>query len=228
MRAIILAAGLGTRLRPLTDNIPKCLVTIKNKPLLEIWLEKLKTINIDDILINTCYLAEKVEKYINESEFKNCVTLMKEEKLLGTAGTLIKNIDFFQNMDGILIHADNFTLDDLTLFKIAHNNRPKHCLFTMLIFQTNNAKDCGVVELDDEGIVVGFHEKIENPKTNLANGAVYILSPEFYSEIIERFENAKDFSNDIIKNFVGRIFTYETKKLFIDIGTIENYSKVNK
>ena len=94
MRAILLAAGLGTRLRPITDTIPKCLVLIHGKPLLQIWLEKLTEVGIGPFLINTHYLHKQVEKFIEESEFSEQVELVYEEKLLGTAGTLSKNIDF--------------------------------------------------------------------------------------------------------------------------------------
>ena len=75
MKTILLAAGLGTRLRPLTDNIPKCLVTIKGKPLLQIWLERLTNSGLDHFLINTHYLSNQVNDFINGSKFKNIVFL---------------------------------------------------------------------------------------------------------------------------------------------------------
>ena len=71
MKAILLAAGFGTRLRPLTNNIPKCLVPIKGKPLLEIWLDKLSDVGVKDFLINTHYLYDKVESFIKKSKYKN-------------------------------------------------------------------------------------------------------------------------------------------------------------
>ena len=94
MRALLLAAGLGTRLKPITNNIPKCLVPIGGKPLLQIWLEKLEKAGVKKFLINTHYLHEQVESFIFKSRFKNSVELYWEKKLKGTAGTLFNNIDF--------------------------------------------------------------------------------------------------------------------------------------
>ena len=124
MKAILLAAGFGTRLRPLTDNIPKCLVPIKGKPLLQIWLEILSDVGIDKFLINTHYLPNQVYDFINNSVFKNKCLIINEEKLLGTAGTLISNLDFIGSEECLLIHADNYCLANFNEFFIAHINRP--------------------------------------------------------------------------------------------------------
>ena len=94
MRAILLAAGLGTRLRPITDTIPKCLVPINGKPLIDYWLEQLTKAGIEKFLINTHYLHEQVESYIEQSKFAGMVDLVYEEELLLTGGTVIANKDF--------------------------------------------------------------------------------------------------------------------------------------
>lgn len=227
MNAILLAAGFGTRLRPITDTIPKCLVPIKGKPLIHLWLEKLTSANIESILINTHYLSEQVEIFIKNSPFKNQSIVVFEPQLLGTAGTLLKNLDFFEGKDGMLIHADNYCLADLGMFINAHKNRPPGCLMTMMIFKSHNPSACGIVELDEHGVVVGFHEKISNPPGNLANGAVYILSSEMISILRTDFATRTDFSTEILGSFMGRVYTYLTEDLFIDIGTLENYSRVN-
>ena len=113
MKAILLCAGKGLRLRPYTYNIPKCLIPIKGKPLLEIWLEKLFSAGITNILINAHYLSDQVDNFINHSKYKKSITVVHEKKLLGTAGTLLQNISFFDNQDGIFLHADNYTLDNM-------------------------------------------------------------------------------------------------------------------
>ena len=95
MKALILAAGYGKRLRPLTNNVPKCLVKIGKKSLLQIWLEKLEKQGIKEFLINTHYKSEKVERFIKKSKFAKKVKLVYEKKILGTGGTLYKNLDFF-------------------------------------------------------------------------------------------------------------------------------------
>ena len=228
MRAMLLAAGLGTRLRPLTDTMPKCLVPIKGHPLLSIWLERLTQAGIGPFLINTHYLAKQVQNLIEASPYRDQVTLVNELELLGTAGTLIANLDFFQSEDGLLIHADNYCLADFTAFLQAHRNRPSECLMTMMTFRTHDPSSCGIVELDERGIVIGFHEKLANPPGNLANGAIYILSTELLHLLGTDLHTVKDFSTEVLNRFVGRIYSYETSEIFIDVGTPASYEQANK
>jgi len=223
MNAILLAAGFGTRLRPMTNTIPKCLVPIKGKPLLQIWLERLTAAEIGSFLINTHYLPEQVEQFISASPLKNKAKLFHEPVLLGTAGTLIANKRFLQEEDGMLIHADNYCLADLQAFIKAHKSRPEECLMTMLTFRTDTPSSCGIVELNEQGVVIGFHEKVSNPPGNLANGAVYILS----TDLIASLEKETDFSTEVLTKLVGKIYTYTTDMPFLDIGTPEAYKKAN-
>jgi mannose-1-phosphate guanylyltransferase len=227
MRALLLAAGLGTRLRPMTDTIPKCLVPIKGQPLLRIWLERLTKAGIGPFLINTHYLAGQVEDFIETSLYRDQVGLVNELELHGTAGTLIANLDFFQGEDGLLIHADNYCLADFTAFQQAHRNRPPECIMTMMTFRTNTPSSCGIVELDERGVVIGFHEKAAKPPGNLANGAVYILSSEFLKRLGTDLCNVKDLSTEVLNRFVGHIYSYETSEVFLDVGTPETYEQAN-
>jgi mannose-1-phosphate guanylyltransferase len=228
MRALLLAAGLGTRLRPITDTTPKCLVPISGTPLLQIWLERLTEAGIGPFLINTHYLAEQVSAFVEESHFQKKIQLVHEKDLRGTAGTLIENLDFFQGEDALLIHADNYCLADFDAFQIAHLNRPLGCLMTMLTFRTDDPSSCGIVELDDRGVVVGFHEKVDNPPGNLANGAIYILSAELLEKIGADLNYITDFSTEVLHRFKGHIFSHETSDVFLDVGTPDRYEKANK
>lgn len=227
MRAILLAAGIGSRLRPLTNNIPKCLMPIKGQPLLGIWLDHLSQANIGPFLINTHYLADQVESFIEASNYKNQVTLVNEPDLEGTAGTLIKNINFFQAEDGLLIHADNYCLADFIAFQKAHHNRPPECLMTMMTFRTDDPSSCGIVDLNERGIVTGFYEKLTKPPGNLANGAIYIISKELFPLLIKKSHEFTDFSKDVIPTLLGKIYTYETNSVMIDIGSSVAYEKAN-
>ena len=222
----MLAAGLGTRLRPITDTVPKCLVPIKGVPLLGIWLSRLQESNIGPYLINTHYLEGQVREFIKASDFNDQVLLVNEPELLGTAATLKKNVDFFNDCDGMVIHADNYCMANFQEFVYAHRNRPTGCLMTMMTFKTDNPSACGIVELNKEGIVIKFHEKVLNPPGNLANGAIYILSKELISKFKNKFMNATDFSTDIIPALLDKIYTYETNMPLIDIGSVKNYNKV--
>lgn len=227
MRALLLSAGLGTRLRPITNNTPKCLVPLNGVPLLQIWLERLTAAGIGPFLVNTHYLADKVKAFVEESTFKEKIQLTFEDDLLGTAGTLISNLDFFQGEDGLLIHADNYCLADFTAFERAHNNRPLGCLMTMMTFRTDDPSSCGIVEVDENNVVIGFHEKVEHPPGNLANGAIYIISHELLEIVKKDLNYVKDFSTEVLHRFKGYIFSYEISDVFLDIGTPDRYEKAN-
>tara|TARA_B100001063_G_C16616708_1_gene478534 strand:+ start:109 stop:783 length:675 start_codon:yes stop_codon:yes gene_type:complete len=222
---MLLAAGYGKRLRPITYETPKCLVSIKGEPLLNIWLRRLKNNNFGPFLINTHFLSSKVKDYLENSKFLADTKLTHEKNLLGTAGTLIKNIDFYNNKDGLFIHADNYSLVNLKEFKNHHENRPKNCLLTMLTFRSQQPSNCGIVTIDKKGIVKSFDEKVLNPPGNLANGAIYILSNQMMKILKNKYDKAMDFSKEILPNFIGKIYTYETKEIFADIGTINEYNK---
>ena len=111
------------RLKPITDKLPKCLVKIKDETLLNIWLEKLFSAGVDKILINTHYLSDQVESFIKNSAYSKKIKIVKEEILLGTAGTLNANINFFDKKDGILLHADNYCVENLNALIDAHKKR---------------------------------------------------------------------------------------------------------
>jgi mannose-1-phosphate guanylyltransferase len=227
MRAILLAAGFGTRLRPITNNIPKCLVSINRRPLLDIWLSNLANAGIGPFIINTHHLSDQVSAHIRKSPFSGMAVLVYEPNLLGTAGTLIHNAEFFCGEDGMLIHADNYCNVDFKDFMQSHTQRPAGCEMTMMTFRTNAPSSCGIVELNDQKVVVGFHEKVPSPPGNLANGAIYILSKKLISEILLTNKNAFDFSTEILPTLIGKIFTYEVTGVFVDIGTPEMYEFAN-
>tara|TARA_Y100000741_G_C18164011_1_gene522396 strand:- start:200 stop:886 length:687 start_codon:yes stop_codon:yes gene_type:complete len=227
VKVILLSAGLGQRLRPITNDTPKCLVPINDIPLLKIWLDRLTQEGLGPFLVNTHYLQDKVEDFINTSPHRKKISLVNEPVLLGTAGTLLKNINFFGEQDGMLIHADNYCLANFKEFLDAHKNRPKDCLMTMMVFRTNTPSTCGIVELDENKVVINFHEKVESPPSNLANGAIYILSNELLNSLKLK-DPVSDFSLEVLPELIGRIYTYETSEVFIDIGSPETYAEANQ
>jgi len=224
MKALLLAAGEGTRLRPITDTIPKCLVPINGKPLLEYWLDNLTKAGVDEFLINTSYLSEQVEKFVKKSKYKKQITLVYEKKLLNTGGTLLKNKDFFKNETFMLVHADNLCFCDFKSFINAHKNRVLGCGITMMLFESDNPSSCGIVELDDKNIIQKFHEKVKNPPSNLANGAVYICEPSILEFMSSLGKEEIDFSLDVLPAYMGKINTYLNDVYHRDIGTPLSYA----
>ena len=221
MRVILLAAGLGTRLRPLTLTVPKCLVPIDGKPLLDYWLEHLFDAGLERALINTHWLAETVEAHVATSQFRGRIDLVREPELLGTGGTVVANAPWLGDAPFLLAHADNLTDFDVAGFVRAHRERPRRCVMTMLTFRTDVPKSCGIVELASDGVVEHFHEKVANPPGNLANAAVYICEPEVTAFIVSLKKPVVDFSTEVIPRFLGKILAVETSGYHRDIGSPE-------
>jgi len=220
IRALLLAAGFGTRLHPLTKHTPKCLVPIAGKPLLDRWLEQLESLPCQAAIVNTHYLADQVVAFLNNRQPNNMtVQQVYEPELLGTAGTLLANQSFFKGCTGILIHADNATDIDLRCLCKAHRERPSHCLLTMLTFSTRTPSKCGIVETDSDGVVRAFHEKVSNPPCNRANGAVYVFDQELIDKLVALGPGISDFSTQVLPALVGRIHTWHTNANYLDIGT---------
>ena len=231
MRALLLAAGLGTRLRPITDTIPKCLVPIHGRPLLDYWLDLVFGAGVVRCLLNTHWLADKVEAHVAASPWRDRVDLVYEEALLGTGGTLLANRGYFADATILVAHADNLTDFDLGAFLAAHAARPPWCALSMLAFRTDAPQTCGILELDDQDVVQGFHEKVSDPPGNLANGAVYLIEPEvvrFIDEVATRHQRRfVDLSTEVLPAFVGRILAHETAGYHRDIGSIESLKRAH-
>jgi mannose-1-phosphate guanylyltransferase len=221
VKTLLLAAGLGSRLSPLTDDWPKCLMPIGERPLLEYWLGTLYSAGAREVLVNLHHHSEIVQKFLNRTRFTDWVSSVFEEKLLGTAGTLKANKEYFKGCTTLLIHADNWCQCDFTGFLNYHqNHRPKHCSITMMTFESPTPETCGIVETDAEGIVNTFHEKSINPPGNQANGAVYILEPEVL-KWIDNNPEVSDFSTELLPYFMGRIATWNNTGIHRDIGALK-------
>jgi mannose-1-phosphate guanylyltransferase len=226
MKALLLAAGLGTRLQPLTDNVPKCLMEIDGKPLLEYWITMLYKNGVYPLLVNLHHRADKVANFINNSPYREFITTVYEKKLLGTGGTLLINQGFFDDEPKeplMLVHADNLSIFDVQAFVNSHKNRPAGCEITMMTFKTPTPHTCGIIETDEKGCVQAFHEKVVNPPGDVANGAVYIVEQSIFDYLASLNKDFIDFSPDVIPNFIGRINTFHNDVYHRDIGTIESY-----
>ena len=230
MIALLLAAGFGTRLKPLTNNRPKCLMSICDKTLLQHWLDELFNRDIKKVFINSHYLSNQVENFVCNSIYKDKIEVFYEENLLGTAGTLVRNIDKFlsYNEDILVAHADNFFLGDFSNFFKLHLQRPRDCLITMLAFRTKKPRECGIIKLNKMNVLENFYEKVMEDYGDLASGACMIFSNESLSIIKRDFADAKDISLDIIPNFLKKIFVYEHESAYLDIGSPETLEYANK
>lgn len=219
MRALLLAAGLGTRLRPITDRVPKCLVPIRGRPLLGYWFDLLFPAGVERVLINTHYLPDSVRAFVAASPHAASIDLVHEETLLGTGGTVLSNSAYFGDAAFIVAHADNLTLFDVKAFIERHRTRPPGVEITMLTFDTDTPESCGIVEQDARGVVIGFHEKVRNPPGTRANGAVYVFEPSVVAFMRGLGHPAVDISTEVLPAYLGRIQTFHDAVYHRDIGT---------
>ena len=222
MRALLLAAGLGTRLDPLTRYLPKCLMPLHGRPLLDHWLEKLSNLGVDEFVVNTHHHAGLVEDYVRASRFSEAVTLAHEPELLGTSGTIRLHAEFLSAGDSLVLHADNFCEDDLTGLVAAHQSRPDGCILTMLTFRASDPSSCGIVETDERGVMTALHHKATAPPSDIANAATYVFTTKLVNHVM-RDLGAFDFSAETLPKLVGEGMTHHTDLPFTDIGTIPEY-----
>jgi len=219
MNALLLAAGLGTRLRPITDTIPKCLVPIHGQPLLGIWVRRLISAGIGQLVVNTHYLSDQVAAYLDDIPDGDRIYLFHETQLLGTGGTLLATREALGQGPVMVVHADNFSTMDIGGFIEQHRQRPAGTIMTMALFETDDPQSCGIVVTDEHGVVHEFHEKVANPPGNLANAAVYIIEPEVIDLCAALNKAVVDLSTEIIPDLIGRIYTYKIDGYHRDIGS---------
>ena len=226
MKAILLSAGYGTRLKPLTDIQPKCLLPINDKPLLYHWLDLLESENISEVLINTHYLAEDINKSINQRKNKIKITLKYENKLLGSAGTIFANRNYFKEEENfLLLYADNFT--NVSLSTIIEFHKQVDSIFTTYIYETDKPIEKGIFECDyNTGKVLSFEEKPKHPKSNFANSGIGVLSKQIFNYYSP--EVPLDFGKTIMPLIADKMYVLKTDKYIIDIGSIEDYKKAQE
>ena len=217
-QAVLLAAGLGTRLGELTKTIPKCLVDVGGKPMLQHWLDKLREVGCSEVFINTHHLAAQVNDFVAGNSAKNMIRLVHEDELLGTAGTLASLRHLLTDDEVFVAHADNFFVDSLEGRVAAHRSRSAITVMTMGLFESEMPSSCGIVELDSARVVVGFEEKPTHPRSNLANAAVYLLSQTALDEVGE----SRDFSTEVVPRLLGRIQGHQFSGPYFDMGTPES------
>jgi len=222
MKAFLLAAGLGTRLRPLTGTVPKCMLPITGKPLLAIWLDAFARVGVDEVLVNLHYLPDVVTEYLAGRAEPPVVRTVFEPELLGSAGTLLSNRAWVEDEGFFLAcYADNLT--DFELSRLVNAHLAYGGPATLTLFRAENPRSVGIVEMDNEARVVAFIEKPEDPTGNLANAGMYAFSPSVLDEI-EGLPPV-DIGYGLLPKLVGKARGLVLDCYLRDIGTIESYNQ---
>lgn len=217
MRAFLLAGGLGTRLWPLTARLPKCLVSVGERPLLDYWLDLCRREGITEVLINVSQFPALVEQHLATHPSSPRVTLVAEDRPMGNAGTVRQQRAFVDGEESFWVfYADNLTdcaLGDLRAFHATHEG-----LVTLGLFDAPDPRAAGIVELDARGRILTLVEKPADPRGTLANAGIYLARPGLIDEIPQRDE-VVDFGFDVFPRLQGGMFGRRLDGFLMDIGT---------
>lgn len=236
MKALILAAGKGTRLQDLTRNCPKPMLPVQEKPLLEWVVLWLRQHGVTEIAMNLHHCPEVITDYFGDgSRLHVAITYSYEPVLLGTAGAA-KRLAGFLNESFVVAYGDVFTNLHLTRLIAAHHAYQRlesDTLATLALYQVPNPTECGLVELDGAGRVTRFVEKPPPNQvfTDLANAGVMVCEPEIFQFIPE--ETSFDFGREVFpaalaagKALWGQAIDQD--EYLIDIGTPKNYDRAQQ
>lgn len=238
MKAMILAAGKGTRVRPITNDTPKPMIPLLQKPVLESIIEHLKTCGIDEIIINTSYLSSKIENYFgNGSKFGVQIAysfegeILEDEivsKALGSAGGMKKIQDFSKFFDDTFVVLCADALIDLDIQKVIALHKEKKALATIALKQVpvNETNKYGIVQLDENDKILTFQEKpdIKDAISDLANTGIYVFEPEIFDYIPseKEFDIGGDLLPFLAKQDLG-IYGVNIPYEWVDIGNINDF-----
>ena len=222
MKAVLLAAGAGVRLRPLTDGTPKCLLEFGGRSLLDRWLDACAGAGVDEVLVNLHHLADAVRSALGSRRGAPTVRTVLEPELLGSAGTLRANRRWLEHDDVFLVcNADNLTDFDLRDLLAFHRRGGTHA--SVVAFRAGEPSACGILDVDPAGRMVGFAEKPRRPRSNLANAGIYAFHPAVLDEL--RGRPPLDIAYDLLPTLVGEARVMEFGGYLLDVGTPSAYRR---
>jgi len=226
VKAFLLAAGEGRRLRPLTDSVPKCLVPIRGTPLLGIWLHLCEAHGVSEVLVNVHHLPEHVMAFLESWPTRIDVRVVHEPVLLGSAGTVVANRSFVRSEPTFLIlYADVLTNADLGAIARFHAARQE--VLTIGVVPTEVPKEKGTLLIDSFGRVTAFAEKAAVPLSNMSNAGIYVASQEIFGRMpasVSSTRQVLDFGSDILPGLVPDVAAFPIREPLMDIGTPESYA----
>ncbi|MBE7551517.1 MAG: nucleotidyltransferase family protein [Anaerolineales bacterium] len=229
MKGMILAAGEGRRLRPLTDHVPKPMLPVAGRPLLEHTITYLRDCGVTDLAVNLYHLPQVVIDYFGDgSRWGVSLHYSVEEHLLGSAGG-VKRLQSFFDDTFIVFYGDLLTWADLRPMIELH--RRTGVLATMGLYHVPDPWNRGIVQLDEANNVVRFVEKPPRDQvfSNLANAGIYVLEPEVLNRIPA--EQVYDFGHDVFPGLLAdgiQVAGYVIEDFLIDIGLPEKYEEANR
>lgn len=230
MKALIMAAGYGTRLEPLTIAVPKPMVPIVNIPTMQHNIELLKAYGFAEIVANIHYHPEQIENYFGDgSAFGINLAYSYEEKLLGTAGGVLKMAKEVASTKEAFVVLSSDALTDINLARLAAYHKEKKALVTIALLEVSAVSQFGVAVQDEDGKIVAFQEKPEpkEAKSHSVNCGVYVMEPEILKMIPS---GHYDFGRQLFPQLVkdgAPIYGYPMLEYWSDVGNLEQYMRSN-
>ncbi len=222
LKAFLLAGGHGTRLRPLTDTLPKCLVPIRGKPLLDIWLELCARSGITDVLLNLHAHPQQIARHLEQANPPVNVRVVHEEQLLGSAGTLAANRAWVDSDPAFwILYSDVLTNANLRRMSAFHSRSGR--VATLGLYRVPDPSRCGVAITDRAGVIVDFEEKPRNPRANWVFSGLMVAAPQLLDEIPRALP--ADIGFHVLPRLLGRMMGYPIEDYLLDIGTLPNYQR---
>lgn len=232
MKAMVLAAGKGTRLKPITSIIPKPIAPVVGKPIIEHIFELLARTGVTEAYANVCYLADAILDYYGaETSIDGMsVSFSREERLLGTAGG-VKRLASIVDVDETFVIVMGDALTDVDVRDVVAFHKEKGALATLALMRVQDTSQYGVVELDDAGNIISFQEKPdpEEALSNMANTGIYVLEPGVLDYVPEG--EFFDFANDLFPRLLEageRFVGYEGDFFWSDVGNLEAYKAAQR
>jgi len=228
-KVMVLAAGLGTRLRPLTDLISKPMAPIVNKPVMEHIIELLAKYGFTEIVCNLHWYPEDIKNYFGDgSKWGVSIAYSYEDKLLGTAGG-VKNVeDFFEERTFLVISGDALT--DIDLESLIEFHKEKSCISTIVLTRVEDTSQYGVVLLDKDNKIYGFQEKPlgGEAESSLANSGIYVFEPKILKYVPEGkfYDFGKNLFPDLLKKKIS-YYGYVHNQYWNDVGSLSEYQRGN-
>jgi mannose-1-phosphate guanylyltransferase len=225
MKAFLLAAGNGTRLKPLTDTVPKCLLPVAGTPLLGIWLELCRRHGFDEVILNVHAHAGAVRHYVASNHNSVQVTLFEEPVLLGSAGTLAANRGWVSGESCFgVFYAD--VLTNVNLEKMLRHHASREAAATIGVYRVEDPSRCGIVSLGAAGMVTEFIEKPARARSNLAFSGVMLATPRLLEFLPSSWP--ADIGFHVLPRLAGKMSAFEVTDFLLDIGTLQNYQKAQE
>lgn len=229
MKALVLAAGMGTRLGPLTRNVPKPMLPVGGRPLLEHIIEMLQACGITDIALNLHHKPDVILSHFGSGEMWGVrLRYSYESSLLGSAGTALRQLAWVYPESFMVYYGDVYT--DANLSELIDRHTSAEAAATIAVHQVDDPTRCGIVEFDKSGRVRRFVEKppADQVFSNWANSGIYVLNPEVLRYVTDI---PSDFGNDIFPRLLDaglHIQVHPLTGTLIDIGTPENLQAVQR